>query len=66
MSGSQNPSLVWDYGISLSDNGGVVQDDVKYYFDEAANEWVQFESGYGAISNYATGFIKSNLKADFK
>lgn len=66
VSGSQNPSLVWDYGISLSDNGGVVQDDVKYYFDEAANEWVQFESGYGAISNYATGFIKSNLKADFK
>ena len=60
------PVLVWDESIALSDSNSKIVNDVKFYLDEATNTWVQFEENYGAISNYAAAFIKSNLHAEFK
>ncbi len=67
--GDTEPTLIWDGGINaINPNGENMKiiNDVKYYLDEDAGVWHQFESDYGAISNYATAFIKSNLPAEFK
>lgn len=67
--GDAQPTLVWDNGIQAIDQfGNILQitNDVKYYLNDETESWVQFEAGYGSISNYATGFLKSNLPAVFK
>lgn len=67
--GDVQPTLVWDNGIQAIDQyGNILQitNDVKYYLDDETESWVQFEAGYGSISNNATGFLKSNLPAVFK
>ncbi len=61
-----NPSLVWDGSITLNGTNAAIINDIKYYLDQNTGTWVQFEQGFGTVSNYATAFIKSNLPADFK
>lgn len=60
MINSELAVLNWIDGISVKDGG--VFNDVKYYYDADTNSWVEFESGYGSISNHAASIIKSNLK----
>lgn len=65
LTGGGEHSLIWDGSIIPANNNSVAND-VKYYYDETSGSWIQFESGYGAISNNASGFIRSNLYCDFK
>lgn len=52
--------LEWDSAITL--NSGGIFNDVKYYYDKYTDSWIEFESGYGSISNSATSILKSNLQ----
>ena len=52
--------IVWDNSLKLNDNSNYMND-CKYYYDSATHSWVEFETGYGKISDNASNVYASNL-----